>query len=153
MTTSQEELAIQRLADMSAGLARAEPESGNSAIVDGLRQVGEALELEGAAVWRNGTTAKPVLTHHWVRAPGEDPLVIVPFSSMAWVRTKLEAGEDACFADPAELPDSVDREILREAGLEAGAVFPLPAARSDSHSLRAIGFSAGHAGPGWGQDC
>jgi len=150
MTPSQELPAVRWLADMSEGLARAEPESGNAAIIDGLRQVGEALHLEGAAVWRSGgAKAKPVLTHHWVRAAGEDPLVIVPFPSMAWVRTKLEAGQDASFADPAELPDNVDRELLLRAGLGAGAVFPLPAGRRHTDSPRAIGFTAGDGGQGW----
>ena len=147
MTTSQEELAVQRLADISTDLARDDPQG---AIGDLLRQVGEALQLRGAGVWRSGSaTAKPVLTHHWVRAAGDDPLVIVPFPTMAWVRSKLETGQGACFDDPAKLPGSVDRNALRGAGLGAGAVFPMKAARSDSDSPRAIGFSGGPAGQGW----
>jgi formate hydrogenlyase transcriptional activator len=149
-TASQEELAVQRLADISTGLARDEPQGGNSTIGDLLRKIGEALQLKGAAVWcSESAKSQPVLTHSWVRAEGDDPRLIVPSPSMAWVRRKLEAGQGACFADPVELPDSVDRDVVREAGLAAGAVFPLPAARSDSQSPRAIGFSAGAAGQGW----
>src|SRR4051812_12262602 len=117
ITASQEEQAVQRLADISTGLARDEPQGGHPAIGDLLRQVGEALQLRGAGVWRSGSTAaKPVLTHHWVRAAGEDPLAIVPVPSMAWVRSNLETKEGASFDDSAELSDSVDREVIGGAG-------------------------------------
>ena len=69
-------LGFQRLvADVAARFGAVDPDAVDDAIVDGLRQIGEALQLDGAVLWRwrsDEPNASPL--QHWVqpraRLPG-----------------------------------------------------------------------------------
>src|SRR5262245_353091 len=67
-------LGFQRLvADVAAGFVSIDQEKVDGAIVDTLRQIGEALQLDRATLWQRGrgdSLASP--THHWKNPP--DPL-------------------------------------------------------------------------------
>ncbi|PYR51588.1 MAG: hypothetical protein DMF89_05580, partial [Acidobacteria bacterium] len=131
---SHEQLGFQRLvADIAARFGRVEPDGLDEAIVDSLRQIGEARE------------AITVPTHYWVPqgagAPEPFPVASVPF-----VISKLEAGEACWFTSPEDLPDPIDRETFLRRGPQSAAVVPLTLNPQEPGELIALtlGATNGH---------
>src|SRR5262249_23567347 len=102
-TTAQ--LDFQKLvADLATLLSAIGPAAVDEAIVDSLRQAGEALQLDCAVLWqKSAREATVVPTHSWVR------------SSCGWTC------EGATMND---VPAS-DSELVRLCGLKSGAVVPI----------------------------
>jgi transcriptional regulator with GAF, ATPase, and Fis domain len=116
---------FQRLiADIAMQLGAVEPAGVDDAIVNGLRQVGEALHLDCAMLWRwrsREGNARPV--QYWVRPSCSAPQ---PFSitSIPFTVASLKAGESFSFAMVEELPEP-DRSAFRHRGFQSGAVVRL----------------------------
>jgi DNA-binding NtrC family response regulator len=127
LAATNAQLAFHRLvADVAARFGAIAPENVDDAIVDSLRQTGEALQLDWAVLWRRSAgEAMAVPTHYWV-----DPTVWAPkpvaIASIPSLFAGLEAGDTHCFATVDELPEG-DRAVLRRCGLRSGVVVPLPA--------------------------
>jgi formate hydrogenlyase transcriptional activator len=120
---------FQRLvADLAARLSTVALESVDEAIIDTLRQTGEALQLECAVLWqRDPGDGKAVPVHAWVQATciwSPEPVSLATIPSLA---ASIKAGEPCCFATVDDLPER-DREALRRCGLRSGAVVPVHAA-------------------------
>jgi hypothetical protein len=110
-------LGFERLvADVAVRLGVVDPDALDDAIADGLRQIGEALQLDCAMLWRWPTgdaNARP--RPHWVQSPYPPPESL-PMASIPFVASRLKAGESCCFATPDDLPKP-DREACRRHGL------------------------------------
>jgi formate hydrogenlyase transcriptional activator len=120
-------LRFQRLvADVAARFTALDPPMVDDAISDSLRQIGEALQLDWAMLWRKKRgEAVAIPTHQWVQTPCRTPLEPLPVASIPFVVATLEAGKACCFATVDDVPDPADREVFRQLGLRCAAVMPL----------------------------
>jgi formate hydrogenlyase transcriptional activator len=132
-------LGFQRLiADVADRFGTADPDGIDDAVVDGLREIGEALQLDCAVLWRfrsgEAITSPPL--PQWVRSSCRAP---EPFAmtSIPFVVARLAAGQSWCFATVDELPDP-DREAFRRRGFQSGVVVPLPSLGDGEPVLRAF---------------
>jgi transcriptional regulator with GAF, ATPase, and Fis domain len=141
LAATNAQLAFHRLvADVAARFGAIAPENVDDAIIDSLRQTGEALQLDWAVLWRRSAgDALAVPTHYWV-----DPTVWapkpVPIASIPSVFAGLEAGDTRCFTTVDELPER-DRDVVRRCGLRSGVVVPLPAIGEEG-GLAALAFGS-----------
>jgi transcriptional regulator with GAF, ATPase, and Fis domain len=115
-----------RIADLAAAFVRSEPDAIDDTIADGLREIAETLELDRAILWQRapdepGATA----SHCWIRDP-QAPIPELSIADVGFIAAKLRAGEATCFSRIDDLPDSIDRELLREHGLRSAAIVPMP---------------------------
>jgi transcriptional regulator with GAF, ATPase, and Fis domain len=139
LAVANAQLAFHRLvADVAARFGAIAPEEVDAAIVDSLRQTGEALQLDWAVLWRRDAgEAMAVPTHYWV-----DPTVWapkpVPLAAIPSIVAGLKAGDTRCFVTVDELPDG-DREVLRRCGLRSAVVVPLPAGKEGGLAALAYG--------------
>jgi PAS domain S-box-containing protein len=110
-------------------------------IVDSLRQMAEALDVDRMSWWRvsdQGTDAS--LVHSWTRPEyrvmqrGESAAAQAP-----WILSRLQEGEPVQFTDPDGLPHATDRETLRRSGTKSGAAVPF---RIDGTLRGVLGFDA-----------
>jgi hypothetical protein len=114
------------VADMAARFGSIDPASIDAAIVDGLRQTGELLQLDWAVIWRRPsghTTASPA--HFWIRPSCTDAPDPQAAAALTMRLANHETGEPIYFADNADLPDD-EREVFRGNRLRSGIVIPLP---------------------------
>jgi PAS domain S-box-containing protein len=115
----------QLVAKVAARFCAIEPDAADDATVEGLRQIGEALQLDWTGLWRwSSGEALPRPRQPWMQSSGGRPGDPFPIASVPWVLARLEAGESCCFTTLTELPDS-DRDAFRRAGLRSGIVLPL----------------------------
>ena len=144
---SHEQLGFQRLvADIAARFGRVEPDGVDEAIVDSLRQIGEALSLDRSILWKKPAgEAITVPTHYWV-PPGAGAPEPFPVASVPFVISKLEAGEACWFTSPEDLPDPIDRETFLRRGPQSAAVVPLTLNPQEPGELIALtlGATNGH---------
>jgi len=142
LAVANAQLAFHRLvADVAARFGAIAPEEVDAAIVDSLRQTGEALQLDWAVLWRRDAgEAMAVPTHYWV-----DPTVWapkpVPLAAIPTIVAGLKAGDTRCFVTVDELPEG-DREVLRRCGLRSAVVVPLPAGKEGGLAALAYGSTA-----------
>jgi formate hydrogenlyase transcriptional activator len=129
-------LGFQRLvADVAIRLATIDSDAVDDAIVDGLRQIGEALHLDTAALWRwrlDDTTGPSVQPR--------GPLALsapFPIGSIPLVAAQLKLGKPRCFSTLNDLPEP-DRETFRRHGFRSGALVPLTAATVGEPVLSAL---------------
>jgi transcriptional regulator with GAF, ATPase, and Fis domain len=137
-----DQLTIQRMiADLVARLATIPTEAIDGAVVDGLRQIGEALQLDRAILWRKAAAdATLAVSHYWMRNPQEtvpEPLVL---AFLPFISSKLEAGQVACFAQIDDLPSADDRQVCLRHGLRSAVVVPV--APAEELSVLAFGSSS-----------
>ncbi len=127
------------IADVAGRFGTSDPDTLDDVIVDGLRRVGEALQLDCAMPWHwraDGTIGTPV--QPWVR-PSVPPPEPPEMGSIPFVVSRLKAGESCCFTTVDDLPDP-DRAAFRRGGLRSGAVMPLaPAGSGDVLSALVLG--------------
>jgi formate hydrogenlyase transcriptional activator len=121
-------LGFQRIiADLTVRFGTIDPDGIDDAVVDGLRQLGETLQLECALLWRwrPGEAMMSAL-------PGcvpssstvHEPL---PITAIPFVAARLQAGQPCCFSTVDGLPES-DRAAFHRLGFRSGAVIPLESA-------------------------
>jgi len=124
---TDEQLGFQRLvADVAAEFAGTLPDTLDDVIVDRLRQIVEALQLDRAMLWRRGPgDALAVPLHYWGRPPHTSPPPAFPLASMPFVVSKLGAGELVCFSRLEDVPDPIDRESFRQRGCRSALVIPV----------------------------
>ena len=134
------QLGFQKLAaDVAGRFSAIAPEGVDDAIVDSLRQAGEALELDCAVLFRKDAgdaTAAP--THAWVKPSCAWTPEPITLSSIPHIVGDLEAGETRCFETVADLPEG-DRDVFCRCGFRSGAVVPLPTAENGPLAALAFG--------------
>ena len=135
-------LGLQRLvADLATRLSAIDPTAIDAAIVDSLRQIGEALQLDWAILCaaNNGDAPAPP-THHWVRStyavPGAFSITSLPF-----VIAHLQAGKPCCWSTSETLPDLAIRELCRQHQIRSAAIFPVASAAGEG-ALTALAFGS-----------
>ena len=121
---THEQQGFQRLAaDMAVRCGTIDLDGVDDAIVDGLRQVGEALQLDCVMLWRWGADETNTRPLQWVQdsCSAPEPLSM---ASIPFVAARLKAGDFCCFTTVEDLPDS-DRDAFRRRGFRSGAVMRL----------------------------
>ena len=121
-------LGFQRLvSDLAARFAGVSSDALDELIVTSLRQIGEALQLDRAVLWRwRIGEGNAVVTHSWLQdtqqpLPGPYPIATIPY-----VISALQAGEVIAYASLDDLPDPIDRATLAQSGSRSGLVLPVP---------------------------
>jgi PAS domain S-box-containing protein len=137
---THEQLGFQRLvSDIAARFVGIDLGEVDAAIVDSLRQIAEALQLDRSVLWRKQKDEDTcVATHYWVAPPLAMPGP-VDAASIPGVIAKLEAGEIACYQRVDDVADPVDRETFRRHGPRSGVAVPLAL---DSHRQDVLGALA-----------
>jgi formate hydrogenlyase transcriptional activator len=118
---------VQRLlADFAVRCVTVEPDAIDDAVMNGLRQIAEALQLDRIILWRQAADdRRAASSHYWMRHPliaAPDPLDL---SSIPFIMVTLEAGEVVVFRRIDELPDARDRETCQQHGLLSAAILPV----------------------------
>jgi PAS domain S-box-containing protein len=124
---SHEQLGFQRLvADIAARLVAAAPADVDAAIVDSLRLIGEALNVDRVIVWQQ-IQGEEICesSHHWIAPPYPAPPGLYRTRSIPSLLAKLEAGEAFWFSKLDDVADPIDRELFEGQGSRSGAVFPV----------------------------
>jgi len=118
-------LGFQRLvADIAARLSALDSEAIDTSIVDSLREIGEALQLDCVVLWRKAPAAPlGIATHQWAKSTELSSTEPLPLASIPHVTATLGQGQTYSFSTLEELPDA-DREIFDRHGIQSGAVVP-----------------------------
>jgi formate hydrogenlyase transcriptional activator len=117
---------LRLIADLAARLATTETSAIDDAIVDSLRQIGQALDLDRIALWRKVEGASFVVTlHHWASSPQPPGSESLNLTCLPFVAARVSRGEVASFRRIEEVADPVDREALLVHGFRSAAVVPL----------------------------
>jgi len=136
-------LGFQRLvADVAARFAGIDPDAVDEAVVDTLRQVAQALQLDCGVLWRrNGGELVAAPTHYWVEAPfvfPPDPLTTTAIPSVV---ASLAAGNACCFSSLQDLPAG-ERDVFGERGLQSAAIVPVAPPPGEEDTLNALTFGS-----------
>jgi transcriptional regulator with GAF, ATPase, and Fis domain len=119
----------------------------DDAIRDGLRRIGEALDLDRCTFFRIQPDEIAIDPVGWQR-PGIPPAP-APISireQFPWVRETILTGRVLSFSSVAEIPNPVDREGYRLGGVQSSVTVPLSVA---GHVLGAVGFNMLRAERSW----
>ena len=137
-------LGFQRLvADVAARFGAIEPDAVDDAIVDSLRQIGQALQLDWAMLWqRNPGESVAVPTHQWIQASCPGPPEPLQIASLPSVVASVEAGAVCTFATLDDLDDPIDRESLHQRGVRSAAVIPFVSAAHADGAVRALALGS-----------
>jgi formate hydrogenlyase transcriptional activator len=133
------QLHVQRvIADLAARLLTADDIALDETIVDGLRQVAEALKLDQAILWHKQRDQAIAPPYSWSRLP-QAPSAVLETSSLLLIATKLARGATACFTRLEDVPGA--GETLRRQGMRSVAVIPVETSRGDALARGALAFS------------
>jgi transcriptional regulator with GAF, ATPase, and Fis domain len=129
-STTSRRFAFQRLVtDLAARFAVIEAHAVDSAVSDGLREIGETLDLDAIVLWTHDAAgAALAVTHHWMKG-GAPPSASDPWptASVPVIASDLERGQAVWFSRLSEVAGPVDRDTLRRKGLRAAVAVPLAA--------------------------
>jgi formate hydrogenlyase transcriptional activator len=135
---------LQRLTtELAARFVTIEPEAIDDTIVDSLRQVAEAMQLDRAILWREFSDVDTApCSHSWTRQPYSslaDPSLLagIPFFA-----SKLDAGESAWFARTEDIADDGDREAIGKHGFRSAAMIPMVWADAAGKARGAVVFGS-----------
>jgi PAS domain S-box-containing protein len=143
--TAAAQLHVQRvIADLAARLVTVDDIALDEAIVDGLRQVAEALKLDQAIFWHNPLDQAIPPRYSWSRSPQPPSAAL---SSLLLIATKLDPGATACFTRLEDVPGA--GETLRRQGMRSLAVIPVETAGGDALARGALAFSSGAVDQEW----
>ena len=134
------QLHVQRvIADLSARLVTVDDGALDETIVDGLRQLAEALALDQAILWHKPLDGAIPPPYSWSRLP-QSPSVTLEMSSLLLIATKLDSGGTACFTRLEDVPGA--GETLRRQGMRSVAVIPVETTGGDALARGALAFSS-----------
>jgi formate hydrogenlyase transcriptional activator len=112
------------VADVVGRFGGIDPDHVDDAIVDGLAQVAQALQLDWTSLWRWQSGDEHIAAWRQGDASVAEPFAI---ASIPQVIARLQAGEPCSFTSRAELP-SPDRETFGRHGIQSAVIFPAPPA-------------------------
>ena len=131
----------QLIADMAARFGAVNISGIVDAIEVALGEIGEALQLDCAMLWRwRSDGAQLPALQHWVRPPYSLPEP-PPMASIPYAAANLTAGDVCSFATVDDLPD-LDREAFRLQGFRSGALLPLVATGDEECVLSALALGS-----------
>jgi transcriptional regulator with GAF, ATPase, and Fis domain len=150
-STTSRRFVFQRLvADLAARFAVTEAGAIDRAILESLRDIAEALDLDRIILWRHDAAdAAFAVTHHWSHQHAPAMSDAWPTTSIPLSASRLERGQAVWFTRVDELADPVDRETFRVKGLRSAALVPLAAGRTEGvrRSLMCGSTSGNHEWP------
>jgi PAS domain S-box-containing protein len=115
----------------------------DQAIVDSLRQIGEALQLDRAILWTKAFgESVAVPTHYWEQPADGSPPLPVPVAVIPHVMSTLERGKPSWFSRVDDVPDPVDRETFRARGLRSAVWIPLISTDDPDGAVSVLAFSS-----------
>jgi formate hydrogenlyase transcriptional activator len=141
-TTDQ--LRIQRLiSDLAGRFVAVEPDAIDDLVVDSLRQIGEALQLDRAIVWSpvaGGANLVPF--QYWIKPAESSAPHALDLTSIPFIASNLEARDATWFTRLEDVPDGVDREALRRHELHSAVVVPVACPGVDEGAHRILAFGS-----------
>jgi PAS domain S-box-containing protein len=137
-------LGFQRLvADVAARFARLDPDAVDEVVVDTLRQIAQALQLDCGVLWRrNAGELIAAPTHYWVEPPFVFPPDPLTTKAIPSVVASLNAGNAWCFSSLQDLPTAAEREVFGERGLQSAAIVPVAPPPGEEDTLNALTFGS-----------
>ncbi len=114
------------MANLAARLATIEPSRIDDAIADGLRELGETLQVDSAVLWSEpAEPGQVVASYHWSRhsQAAPPPLQLPSARSAAWV----ESADAIWFSGIDEVANAADRDLLEKHGVRSAAWFRMAA--------------------------
>jgi len=129
---------IARLAERFVSIG---PGAIDDTIVEGLHQIGDALSLDEAVLWRKGADdGSAVASHTWIKSTTPGSCKALRLASVGFIATKVEAGEAIWFTQLDEVPAGVDRETLRQHAIRTAIVVPVVPNNAASATCGALAF-------------
>lgn len=115
------------VADIAARFANIEASDVDDVIVDSLRQIVFALDLDRSALWQISADGDDVVyTHVWTRPEFPSPPVHVSTRELfPWIHSRILANEPTWNSGGNDVPEGKDRASLLELHTKANAVIPL----------------------------
>ena len=144
-------LGFQRLvADLALRFAGTDGTAPDDLITDSLRQIGEALQLDRAILWRKDVgESTAIATHYWLASDHVSPPPPVAIESIPFVISRLRAGDTVWFARAEDVLDPIDRKTFRRLGPQSAAVIPLSVIGEQPDVLHALELSSLTAAREW----
>ena len=139
-----------RLGDLAARCATVDAHAIDDTLVDGLRQIAEAMYVDRAILWRKAADdALPVASHWWTRDPESSQSELLELAATSLVSSKLQTAEAACLTGIDELTDPVDRDAFLRSGVRSIAVVPVALVDSPSRAQALLAFTSPTPKPYW----
>jgi formate hydrogenlyase transcriptional activator len=144
-------LAFQRaLADLSVAFVNVPLDQLDAAIRDGLRRIGEALDLDRGDLCQIEPDRRLTTRIGWSRAEiPAAPATIRADVALPWTFETIRAGRIASFAAVEEIPNAIDCETYRASGVQSAVVVPLSI---EGDVQGAVAFSVFRAPRAWTGD-
>ncbi len=127
MQTAPEHASCERrMADLAAAFVGVAPDQIDAAIVSGLHEIADMLDLDRGTWWRassDGTDA--LVTYSWTRPEfrgmqsGDSARLHVP-----WLLSQLQKGAIVTFRNAADVPSAADRDGFRRFGTKSVVALP-----------------------------
>ena len=115
-------------------LVTIEPDKIDDCIVDGLRQIALAQQLDQVFVWHERQGADVLVSHQWVRPSQASLPTSWPLATARFIAANLAAGKATWFSRLDEVSDPADRGLLLRHGIRSAVV--VPAVVGGGHPLR-----------------
>src|SRR5262245_27266898 len=137
------------LADLAGRLGGLDSRALDEAIGESLREVGEALHIDRAMVWRR-RTGEPValVTHAWVRPPYA-AIDDVALDAMPSIVHAFEGGEPCWSPGVDDIDDPDERDAFRERHERSVAVVPIAGLGKADGDEFALAFTSIARGRQW----
>jgi formate hydrogenlyase transcriptional activator len=110
------------IGDLARGFVAVEPDAIDETIVDGLRQIAEALQLDRAIVWHQMSA---LASHYWTTPSQPAASELFLLAPGSFISSKLQADEAIWFTRIDEVPDQMARETLARHGFRSAALLPV----------------------------
>ena len=126
------------IADMASQFVTVEADAIDDAGANGLRQIAEALALDGVSLWRTAADGSGApAAHEWTR--DASPSAREPWQPMAipFVSKELSANDVSCFTRIDDIP-VVDRDAFVRQGIRSAAVVPVAVANAAADGSAAL---------------
>src|SRR5262245_5351904 len=150
LSTTTGQLGVRlRLADLAARCAAVELHAIDDAIVDGLRQIAELLDVDRVILWRKmADDPIPAASHSWIRDPQPSVPELLELASTSFITSRLQSGEAACLTG-IDLADPVDRDEFLRSGIQSIALVPVVLTDGTSRAQGALTFTSSTPKPYW----
>lgn len=113
------------LTDLSARFVAVTAETIDAEIINALRQIVQALDLDRVTLAERQENERYVVTHTWAQ-PGYDPFPGFAAKDLPWITDAVTRGEEIRYTSIEDMPSeaSRDKEVLRHFGLRSLCLFP-----------------------------
>jgi PAS domain S-box-containing protein len=110
------------------------------AVEDGLRRIGETLEVDRCVFYRFRDRDQPLVAISSWRRAGVDPPPVVtsPTERFPWLHETLHSGQLLCFSRTDEIPNPIDRAGYESYGVRSALIVPLS---TSGRLVGALGFN------------